>query len=181
VAAAAAAKAAEEAALAAEKASGLLLEFVSGNKSGEDLAQWCKDKGTLLPSIEDQVYCLLTEIEKKNPSPDCEWAEPAKFGAALLYQVEDNLNAQCQVLWAIQKYCDDLGFPKLGSEYVIQAMFRSMYKHDLALDEAFEVWKEDESPQHEEGKGKAIIQTIDWFNWLEEDDDDDESYEDEEY
>jgi len=56
-----------------------------------------------------------------------------------------------------------------------------MYKHDLALDEAFEVWKEDESPQHEEGKGKAIIQTIDWFNWLEEDDDDDESYEDEEY
>lgn len=60
-------------------------------------------------------------------------------------------------------------------------MFRSMYKHDLALDDAFEAWKEDESEAHEEGKGKAIIQTMDWFNWLEEDEDEDdeEDYEEE--
>jgi len=59
-------------------------------------------------------------------------------------------------------------------------MFRAMYKYDLALDEAFAEWKEDESPQYEQSKGKAIIQTMDWFNWLEaesEEDDDEEEYE----
>ena len=53
-------------------------------------------------------------------------------------------------------------------------MFRSMYKYDLSDAEAFDEWKEDESPEHDEGKGKAIIQTMDWFNWLEEDDEDSE-------
>lgn len=60
-----------------------------------------------------------------------------------------------------------------------------MYKYDLSEADAFDVWKEDMSSAHDKGKGKAIIQTMDWFNWLEEDDDDDEEeYEgeyDEEY
>lgn len=60
-------------------------------------------------------------------------------------------------------------------------MFRNMYKYDLVDDEAFEVWKEDESSEHEKGKMTAIIQTIDWFNWLEEDDEEEEEdYEEEE-
>jgi len=175
--AAAAKLAAEEAVLASEKASTLLNEFASGNKIGEDLAQWCRDQGALLPPIEDLVYHLLTEREKKNPSINCEWAELSQYGSALLSKVEDDINAQKQVLWGIQKYCDDLGFPKLDNENVIQGMFRSMYKHDLALDEAFEGWKEDESESHEAGKMKAIIQTIDWFSWLEEEEDEEDEEE----
>jgi hypothetical protein len=42
------------------------------------------------------------------------------------------------------------------------------------------MWKEDESPEHEAGKLNAVIQTVDWFNWLEEDDDDDDDEEEEE-
>ena len=56
-------------------------------------------------------------------------------------------------------------------------MFRSMYKYDLAEAEAFDAWKEDESEAHEKGKMTAVMQTVDWFNWLEEDDEE----EDEEY
>ena len=60
-------------------------------------------------------------------------------------------------------------------------MFRGMYKFDLAESDSYEEWKEDMSPAHDVGKGKAIIQTMDWFNWLEEDDDDDEEdYDDDE-
>ena len=61
-------------------------------------------------------------------------------------------------------------------------MFRSMYKFDLGDNESFDAWKEDMSAEHEQGKQKAIIQTMDWFMWLEEDsdDEDEESYEDEE-
>ena len=48
---------------------------------------------------------------------------------------------------------------------------------DLASGDAFLEWKEDESDDHIDGKLKAVIQTVDWFAWLEEDeegeDDDD--------
>ena len=54
-----------------------------------------------------------------------------------------------------------------------------MYKFDLAGDEAFMMWKEDESPEHEAGKLNAVIQTVDWFNWLEEEEEEEEDDEEE--
>jgi hypothetical protein len=59
-------------------------------------------------------------------------------------------------------------------------MFRAMYKYDLVLDDSFMEWKEDDSEDHQEGKLKAVIQTVDWFTWLEQDDEDDEEEEEEE-
>ena len=44
-------------------------------------------------------------------------------------------------------------------------------------------WKEDETEAFEKGKLKAIIQTTEWFAWLEEEDEeeeDEEDYEEEE-
>lgn len=184
-AAAAAAAAAKEAAEAAAKAAAvegdILAEFASGNKQGDDLKAWCVEQGSLLPSVEKLVFALLVETQSKNPDPDCGWANPAKFGTALVSLVAENVGAMMEVLWGIQKFCDKEGFPKIGEEYLVQAMFRSMYKVDLADDEAFEFWKEDESDEHSTGKMKAVIQTMDWFAWLEDDDDEEEEdYEEEE-
>jgi hypothetical protein len=95
--------------------------------------------------------------------------------------VEDKANEQMQVLWAIQKHCDSISFPKVDDEYLIQSMFRAMYKYDLTEPGAFDLWKDDESVENSQGKTKAVIQTMDWFAWLEEDDDDDEGDYDEEY
>ena len=78
------------------------------------------------------------------------------------------------------QYCDKLGFPKLNEEYLVQSMFRAMYKFDLAVDDAFTEWKDDESDEHADGKLKAVIQTVDWFAWLEQDDDDDDDDEEDE-
>jgi hypothetical protein len=173
--------AAEQAAKAAEAEGKLLDEFISGNKLGEDLSQWCADQGSVLPTVEKLIFHLLSEKELKNPDPECAWAEPEKFGTALLSLVEDNAEGQMQVLWAIQKYCDTQGFPKINDEYLVQSMFRAMYKYDLAEPGAFDEWKEDESEENSQGKMKAVIQTMDWFNWLEEDDEsDEEEYEEEE-
>jgi hypothetical protein len=79
------------------------------------------------------------------------------------------------------QFCNDIGFPKVNDENLVQAIFRGMYKYDLADSDAFDVWKEDMSPEHDVGKGKAIIQTMDWFNWLEEDDEEDEEEDYEDY
>ena len=174
-------EAAEAAAKAAAVEKDLLGEFSSGSKQGEDLRAWCAEQGALLPSVEKLVFHLLVETQSKNPDPDCAWAEPSKYGTALLSLVEENVGGMMEVLWGIQKFCDKEGFPKIGEEYLVQAMFRSMYKYDLADDEAFELWKEDESDEHVTGKMKAIIQTMDWFAWLEDDDEEsEEDYEEEE-
>jgi len=149
-------------------------EFVSSDKLGDDLKKWLSDQGPSVPAVEKLVFELLMEKELKNPDPECNWADPSKYGAALLALVEDDVYGQMQVLWGIQKYCDKLGFPKLNEEYLVQSMFRSMYKFDLAGDEAFAEWKEDESDEHMEGKLKAVIQTVDWYAWLEEEEEDDE-------
>jgi hypothetical protein len=120
------------------------------------------------------------EKEQKNPDPECAWAGPDKYGGALLSLVEDKAEEQMQVLWAIQKYCDTEGFPKINGEYLVQAMFRAMYKHGLTEPDAFELWKEDESKENSQGKTKAVIHTMDWFTWLEEDEEEEEDDKDEE-
>ena len=150
----------------------VITEFISGDRLGEDLKSWVS--GQVVPSVEKLVFTLLTEKEKLNPDVECGWADPSKYGAALVSLVEEDLLKQVDILFAIQKYCDKLGFPKLNNEYVVQAMFRAMYKFDLAEDEAFSMWKEDESDEHGAGKVNAVIQTVDWFNWLEEDDEEEE-------
>ena len=159
----------------------MLDEFASGNKLGDDLKAWCEERRTTLPPVEKLVFHMLQEREKLNPDVECGWADASKYGAALTALIGDDIYQQMQVLWGVQFYCDKLGFPKLNDEYVVQAMFRSMYKFDLAGDEAFAEWKEDESDEHVEGKMKAIIQTVDWFNWLEEDDEEEEEEYDEDY
>ena len=159
--------------ISAESIESLLTEFSSGEKLGDELKQWCEGNKPL-PPIEKLLFHMLQSREKLNPDPNCEWADASKYGTALLHLIEENLYNQMQILWAIQMYCDTLGFPKVNGESVVQSMFRAMYKYDLAEADAFIEWKEDESDAHEKGKMTTIIQTVDWFNWLEADDDDDE-------
>jgi hypothetical protein len=169
---------AKEAAEKAKAAEGdILQDFANGDRLGDDLATWCKEQGSLLPNVEKLVFYYLKEIEANNPDKDCGWAKKGRLGSALLSLVSDDVLAQAQILFAIQKYCDWTGFPKCGDEYLVQSMFTNMYKYDLVEAEAFDYWKEDESDEHEVGKQKTLVQTIDWFNWLEEDDEGD--YEDE--
>lgn len=165
--------------LSAAEEEALLNEFSSGNRLGDDLKAWCLEQGAKFPSIDRLLFHMLTEREKLNPDVECKWADPSQYGAAFIAIADDDVYKQMEVLWGVQLYCDKIGFPKLNDEYVVQAMFRSMYKYDLAGDDAFAEWKEDESPDHEQGKVKAIIQTVAWFNWLEEEDEEEEDEEEE--
>lgn len=155
-------------------------EFVSGKRMGDDLKEWTLENRANLPTPDKIVFYLLDKVEKLNPDPECKWAEPSKYGAALLALCEDDIVNQMHVLWGIQFYCDKMGFPKVNEEYLVQAMFRAMYKYDLAETDAFLEWKEDETEAFEKGKLKAVIQTTEWFAWLEEEEDDEEEEEGEE-
>lgn len=171
----------EKAKKALEAEDDLLETFVNSGKYGVELKEWCQAQKGILPSVEKLVFHLLINSQKDDPNPACPWAESNNYGAALASLVEDDANAMIEVLFAIQRFCNSIGFPKIENEGLIQAMFRNMYKFDLADEEAFSDWKDDESPGREEGKGKTLIQTMDWFNWLEEDDEEDDESEAEDY
>jgi hypothetical protein len=161
----------------AENAAELMAEFVSGNKLGDDLKAWTEEHRNSLPMLDKIIFELLDKVEKLNPNPECLWAGPDKYGAALLALTEDDIVNQMHVLWGIQFYCDKMGFPKIDEEYLVQSMFRAMYKYDLVEEDAFMEWKEDETEVFEKGKLKAVIQTTEWFAWLEEEDEEEEEEE----
>lgn len=96
------AKAAQAVANASVQAD-LLAEFISGRRLGEELKQWSQDQGASLPPIKTLVFGLLMEKEQKNPDPECAWADPTKYGSALVSIVGDDVYSQMQVLWGIQK------------------------------------------------------------------------------
>jgi len=161
---------------AAELEGDLLMTFGSGEILGKELAQWCSDQGPLLPSIDKLILSVLDRKHDSEPDSECKWADPSNFGNAILSLVEGNTSRQVQVLRGVQKYCYMQDFPKINGEYLVQAMFRSIYKFNLADLEAFYKWKDDESEEHSQGKTKTIIQTVGWFNWLEEEEDKEEDY-----
>lgn len=81
----------------------IIEELVSGARLGDDLKLWLTDQGPSALNIENLIFELLTEKEKKNPDPECGWAESSKYGAALLSLVEEDVYGQMQILWGIQK------------------------------------------------------------------------------
>eukprot|EP00979_Chaetoceros_neogracilis_P002890 scaffold479_cov123-Chaetoceros_neogracile.AAC.2 len=88
-------------------------------------------KGAILPSVEKLVYHLLISTQKDDPNPECARAESTNYDAALATLLEENLAGMMEMLFAIQRFCNEIGFPKVGTEGLIQAMFRSVYKFDL--------------------------------------------------
>jgi len=97
------AEAAEKAAKAASIEADLLSKFSSGSTLGDDLRTWCEEQGSLLPSVQKLVFNILSQTQKDNPDPECNWAEPSNYGSALTSIVGDNVLAQVEVLWAIQE------------------------------------------------------------------------------
>ena len=181
------AKEAERLGKVSERKDELCAEFSSGKKQGKELAKWCKEQGSVLPTPEVLLYEMLRETQRKNPDTKCEWAKPEKWGTALISLTNSKVfpgavekDVQMQYCWAVQKYCGGLGFPKKGDEAVVVSMLKGLYKYDVAELDAQLEYMDDESEEHEDGKGKVLTQGMGWFNWLkeaaeeEEDDDDDE-------
>jgi len=151
----------------------LLQKFIS--LKGDVLLDFCKDnESTLGNHIETLTNSLFKEHK------DASWTSTHKFALQSLIP-PDNMSKQLDVLFAVQKYCHSINFPKENDKNVIRSYFELMLAEDIVSFDAFFDWKDDEQKVHEQGKMKAIIQTMDWFTSLEEMvAGDDEEYYDEE-
>ena len=157
-----------------EKNKDLILEqFSSGQLLGNELARWCKNMRPVLPSVELLVGSILELHGKDSLIGDCPWAEAHKFGKAIHMMTRDNEERQVEILWAIQKFCLNLGFPTLSrssgckGDFLIDNMFKAMYEYCLVSPKAFFMWSNDNTSRNN-GKTAAIVQTMEWFEWLSE-------------
>merc|ERR1711933_497500 len=137
---------------------------------GEDLVSFINENSTWEPDLETLLFSLLEYYEKEDTS----WVLNEKHGLGLksLVKVDDS-TSQLPLLWAAQRYCNTINFPKNttvkdNETWHIHTLFRVLFEHELVSYETFFVWKDDETISKDVGKTKAIIQTMDWFNWLEE-------------
>jgi len=141
-------------------------QFSSGNVLGADLALWCKRRKATLPSVEKLTLSILQKYGMKNMN-DCSWAKPSEYGKALHELTKDDITKQVEILWAIQEYCSILGFPKTksGGEFLIDELFKCMYEFCLVSPNAFFAWSNDNTSRPI-GKTSAVVQTLEWFQWL---------------
>merc|ERR1712232_129732 len=137
----------------------LLLKFLS--LKDNELLDFCKDNESTLGN---QIETLTNSLFKEHK--DASWTSTHK--SALQYLIPPNdMSKQLDVLFAIQKYCHSINFPKENDKNAIHTYFELMLSEDIVSYESFFDWKDDERKAHEKGKMKAIIQTMDWFQFLE--------------
>lgn len=170
-----AAKLAEEERLknAAKVEGDLLSAWTGGKLQGEELVDWVKENGELLPTGDKLVKSVLKEVYGSTPDTKGSVFEEEKWGAALVSLGEDNVDVQMEFLFGLQCYLNEIGFPKVDGVAVSSELMKMMYKYDICEAEAMLTYKDDEREEWEEGKTNIVIQCTSWFAWLEESDDDD--------
>ncbi|XP_076335649.1 N-acetyltransferase 1 isoform X1 [Tachypleus tridentatus] len=82
----------------------------------------------------------------------------------------ENTSLQLVVLYALQVYCFNQGFPK----GMLLRWFMNLYDLEIIEEDAFLTWKEDVNDEYP-GKGKALFQVNQWLTWLEEAEEEDGS------
>ena len=156
----------------------LIAEFASGSLLGKDLKKWvvAQKEMELLPRSYKLVLAMLKKREGASPNIECTVFKPDQWGSAMLAMAgEDEVVAQMEFMFAVQAYCNGIGFPKVGGKSYVAAAFTALYKYDLCEAECQLEYFEDESEEHEAGKTSVVVQCVAWKNFLEESDGDDSS------
>merc|ERR1712157_450634 len=131
-----------------------LLDAFCALTTEEEIKCFHKEHESL--NTEKMIYSLLQTYK------DDSWLPKYKS----IFKNMNDSEKECQVLWAIQKYCYSMSFPKVDSKPLILSLFETMFHKNVVDYEAYFEWKDDESKEHELGKTKAIIQTMEWFQYL---------------
>jgi hypothetical protein len=77
---------------------------------------------------------------------------------------------QLQILYEVQLFCHEQGFPK----GLLPKIFQDVYEEDIVMEEIFTSWV-DSTDESTPSKGKAVMQANPFLQWLEEAESDDDS------
>jgi len=130
------------------------------------------------PKLFDLVKAILSS------SSSADWTKKADFGALLCALHEDETPAQFDILLGVQSHFADQNFPRDDKgQGLVQAAFKALYLNEVVSDEAQQYWRNDESKSEKvKGKVDALVQSTQWFSFLDsledQDDDDEEEEED---
>jgi hypothetical protein len=154
----------------------LVNSLISSSKRGEALQQRIKSLDKK-PPARKFIMAILT-FSPQNGA--CEWADPDNFGKALGVICRSTAS-QVEGIRAVVEFCSQRKFPPSSetNEPLVLELFKNLYDKEIFEEDAYMAWKNDSEDQSP-GKAKALLQTADFFQWLEtcgdeEEDDDEES------
>lgn len=112
-------------------------EAMATGKRGKDLKEF-----VLAQERKTTAGALLKAALIGNTTPeDMKWAAKDEFGAALTALSEGSTEQQIGIIYAVVAKCHEMGFPKVGTQAVVQAIFMGMYNADICEEDAFVEWK----------------------------------------
>mmetsp|Transcript_3137 Transcript_3137/g.4832 ORF Transcript_3137/g.4832 Transcript_3137/m.4832 type:complete len:555 (+) Transcript_3137:110-1774(+) len=136
---------------------------ISSGKIGSELVSILKEMGENIPNAGAFILEMLRTCGK--PALD-KWANDEEYGKALKFLApENNKKEQVLMLYGVQMYVHEVGFPKIGKEALVLKIFTFLYSKDIIVEEAFEEWSEDVDDTTP-GKQNSLIQTTNFFEFL---------------
>ncbi|CAC5359771.1 EIF4G [Mytilus coruscus] len=88
-------------------------------------------------------------------------------GIILQKYLDHQAEFELEALYALQALVHKLQHPP----GVLRVLFDTLYDEDIISEDAFIQWKESKDPEEQEGKGVAMKQVVQFFEWLREADD----------
>ena len=87
-----------------------------------------------------------------------------------------------EVLYACQVHYDGLGFPKEEEtgKSLFQKLLIALYNAGVVEEEGFGEWRDADEDDHIPGKSKGLVQSTDFFAWLDEPDEESEEEDEDE-
>lgn len=107
---------------------------------------------------------------------DCPFLESTAYGAALAHYSAKSIDAAVGLLYALQAFHSNVGLAK----GMLPNIMMQLYQNDVLGEEAFFAWRDDTIDRSTPGKEKALQQSSQFFDYLEQSDNEDEDDEEDE-
>jgi hypothetical protein len=157
--------------------------FASGKKGAELLA--------VVTAMEEKptgaglLTCIL-EDTTRGPNPRV-WLSKTEYGPALASLLKDqSIKLQMHALIEVERYCGTKEFPMYSPGAgkkdlnLIEVIFQAMLEIELADPDAFTAWA-DEEKLATKYRNRALIKTVGFITWLNEDDEESDEEEEEDF
>jgi len=105
-----------------------------------------------------------------------EWLGGKQYGSVIKQMMKGKSKEQKEAVYVLQAYCDGKGYPKIDGEPLIQTLFHGVFDKNVVDEEALLGWRDDEKEVG--NKRRALVQTTQFFTWLEDEEEEEEEEED---
>lgn len=149
--------------------------MLSSGKKGAELLEAIKAAGDDAPTGSALLREVLAGLSPEQAA-SLDWLNGKQYGGVIKNLLKGKSSEQKEAVFVVQAYCDSKGYPKVEGDPLIQSLFHAMFDKSLVDEDALLGWRDDD--REVGNKRRALVQTTQFFTWLEEEEDEEEEEED---